>query len=175
MRDMNLLFLGLISTTLIFTGCHSTKAAKPVTSTAIQSPTNAIADQEPSIRGKDYKEVAEVRTVHFDFNSANLRNEDTEILKKNYDTIVRNPAWEFLIEGHCDERGTEAYNLGLGQRRATAVRQYYMALGIDGKRIATISYGKEKPMCTEHNEDCWSQNRRGETKVRLWNDAPKST
>ena len=75
--------------------------------------------------------------------------------------------WEALVEGHCDERGTTEYNLGLGQRRAAAVRQYYMTLGLDGGRIATISYGKEQPVCTEHTEDCWAKNRRGVTKVRV--------
>ena len=170
--NKSIAYITFISIFTIFAGCHSRKGVKPVASIATTNP--ATANQEPSLRGKDYKEVAEIRTIHFDFNKANIRSEDREILKKNYDVIARHPDWEFLIEGHCDERGTEEYNLGLGQRRAAAVRQYYMVMGIDGKRIATISYGKEKPLCTEHNEECWAQNRRGESKVRVWDEAPRS-
>jgi peptidoglycan-associated lipoprotein len=67
------------------------------------------------------------------------------------------------IEGHCDERGTREYNLALGERRANSVANYLTALGIDKSRISTISYGKERPICTDSNEACWSQNRRGVT------------
>jgi len=164
--------LGCVSLALILTACHSRKVEKPVQTTA--PATSLTANQEPSLRGKDYKDVAELRTVHFDFDQSDIRAGDADILKKNYDVISSHPDWEFLIEGHCDERGSEAYNLGLGQRRAASVRQYYMNLGVDGKRIATISFGKEQPLCTEHNEDCWSQNRRGATKARVWDEAPKS-
>ena len=65
-----------------------------------------------------------------------------------------------MIEGHCDERGTAEYNLALGDRRASAVMQYLLSLGIPSNRMETISYGKEKPVCTESNERCWSKNRR---------------
>ena len=166
--------LAFMSLALILVGCHARKTDKNVTTIAPLPPKNATSNQEPSLRGKEYKTVAEIRMVHFDFNKASIRSEDASILKRNYDVIMHHPDWEFLVEGHCDERGPEVYNLALGQRRAAAVRQYYMDLGIDGKRIATISYGKEKPLCTEHNEDCWSQNRRGESKVRVWDEAPKS-
>ena len=64
------------------------------------------------------------------------------------------------IEGHCDERGSEEYNLGLGQRRADAAKQYLVSLGISADRVKTMSWGKEHPFCSEHNEDCWQQNRR---------------
>ena len=65
------------------------------------------------------------------------------------------------IEGHCDERGSTEYNLGLGDRRANAVKQYLVSLGISADRLSTVSFGKEKPFCMEHNEPCWQQNRRG--------------
>jgi peptidoglycan-associated lipoprotein len=67
---------------------------------------------------------------------------------------------KFTIEGHCDERGSEEYNLGLGDRRATAAKNYLVNLGVSGDRVSTISYGKDRPFCTEHNEECWQQNRR---------------
>jgi len=67
----------------------------------------------------------------------------------------------FVVEGHCDERGTTEYNLHLGERRAEAVKKYLGNLGIDAKSIRTTSYGKERPLCTDHDEGCWSRNRRG--------------
>jgi peptidoglycan-associated lipoprotein len=122
--------------------------------------------EEPSLRGKDYKEVPEIVTVYFDLDQATLRADARDALEKNYQVLKQHADWEALVEGHCDERGTTEYNLGLGQRRAAAIRQYYMTLGLDGSKIATISYGKENPICTDHSEDCWSKNRRGMTKVR---------
>jgi peptidoglycan-associated lipoprotein len=122
--------------------------------------------EEPSLRGKEYKEVAEISTVYFDLDQATLRSDARDALGKNYQVIKEHADWEVLVEGHCDERGTTEYNLGLGQKRAAAVRQYYMSLGLSGTKIATISYGKENPICTEHTDDCWSKNRRGVTKVR---------
>jgi peptidoglycan-associated lipoprotein len=67
---------------------------------------------------------------------------------------------QILIEGHCDERGTSAYNLALGDRRANAAKEYLVSLGIDASRVRTISYGKERPFCTESTESCWQENRR---------------
>jgi len=172
-----IVILGFMVLSAVFVGCHSGREVKPVQNVSIlpsQTPINSTASREPSLRGKDYKEVAEVRMVHFDFAKSTLDAENRDILKNNYTVMARHADWEYLIEGRCDERGTEAYNLGLGQRRATAVRQYYIALGADGRRIATISYGKESPLCTEHNEACWSQNRSAASKVREWDEAPKS-
>jgi len=122
--------------------------------------------EEPSLRNKDYKEMPEVATVYFELDQATLRPEARAVLQKNFEALKGHADWEALVEGHSDERGTTEYNLGLGQRRAAAVRQYYMTLGLDGARIATISYGKENPACTEHTEGCWAKNRRGVTKVR---------
>ena len=123
--------------------------------------------EEPSLRGKEYQEVPDLVTVYFDLDQSTLRSDARDTLQKNYQVLRDHADWEVLIEGHCDERGTTEYNLGLGQKRASAVRQYYRTLGISGSRIATISYGKESPICMDHNEDCWSKNRRGATKVRI--------
>ncbi len=70
------------------------------------------------------------------------------------------PNFRFLVEGHCDERGTNEYNLALGERRANAATGYLASLGIDGMRMRTVSYGEERPVCTESNESCWQRNRR---------------
>lgn len=144
------------------TACH----AKPQQLVAAKTlPVQKTPDAEPSLRDKVFEEVPGVARVYFDFDSAVLRRQARDILKKNSDVLSSHGKWSVLVEGHCDERGSVAYNLALGQRRAQAVREYYETLGVPGSRIATISYGKEKPLCEEHTEDCWAMNRRAETKV----------
>ena len=133
------------------------------------------ATEEPNLRvGAEYKEIPELQTVYFDLDQSSLRSDARDVIQKNYEAIKTHSDWEALVEGHADERGTTEYNLGLGQKRAASVRQYYMSLGLSGKRAATISYGKENPACSEHSEDCWSKNRRGVTKVRTV-QAPSNT
>ena len=141
-----------------------TEAEKPPIETTQQPP--AATPDEPSLRGKEYQEVAAVQTVYFDLDQSSLKAEARDTLQKNYQEISKHPNWELLIEGHCDQRGTTEYNLALGQRRAASVRAYYIGLGMSGTQIATISYGKESPTCDQPNEDCWSKNRRGMTKIR---------
>jgi peptidoglycan-associated lipoprotein len=128
---------------------------------------------EPSLRGKDYKEVPELSTIFFDLDQSTLRPDARDALQKNFQVLRTHADWEVLVEGHCDERGTTEYNLGLGQKRTASVRQYYMSLGLSGTRVATISYGKENAICSEHTEDCWSKNRRGVTKVRIGQEGKK--
>jgi peptidoglycan-associated lipoprotein len=81
-------------------------------------------------------------------------------MKKNADWLQANKDYNIRIEGNCDERGTNEYNMALGQRRADAAMKSLMSLGIGKDRISTVSFGEEKPLCMEHNEDCWSKNRR---------------
>ena len=153
--------IGILAFSL--TGCPPKKQVK-TEEPKLEEP-QAKPAEEPSLRGKDYKEVAEISTVFFDLDQSSLRSDARDTLQKNYQTLQQHADWEVLVEGHCDERGTTEHNLGLGQKRAAAVRQYYMSLGMSGSKVATISYGKESPACTEHTEDCWSKNRRGVTKV----------
>jgi peptidoglycan-associated lipoprotein len=98
--------------------------------------------------------------IHFDYNDYTVRPQDGEILHSNADWLQKNPDRHVQIEGHCDERGSEEYNIALGAKRAQAAKEYLQTLGIAGDRMSTISYGKELPLCTEHTEDCWEQNRR---------------
>jgi peptidoglycan-associated lipoprotein len=167
MKSRFTVFLGLGLLTLSLTGCPPKAQVKKEEPPKPEETQKAEAVQEPSLRGKDYKEVPELAAIYFDLDQSSLRNDAREALQKNYQALKEHGDWEVLVEGHCDERGTTEYNLGLGQRRAAAVRAYYMTLGIQGTRIATISYGKEKPVCEEHNEDCWSKNRRAATKARI--------
>ncbi len=104
--------------------------------------------------------VPGLNNIYFDFDKYNIRPGDADILNKNLDWFKANPSTKVRIEGNCDERGTVEYNLALGQKRADSAKNYLTGLGVDAKMLDTISYGKERPVCTEHNEGCWSQNRR---------------
>jgi peptidoglycan-associated lipoprotein len=110
----------------------------------------------------DYDKIfREVRDAYFDYNKADIRPDAREALSKTADLLKNYPQFKVTIEGHCDERGSTEYNLGLGDRRAAAVKQYLVSLGISADRLSTVSFGKEKPFCMESNETCWQQNRRG--------------
>jgi peptidoglycan-associated lipoprotein len=98
--------------------------------------------------------------IHFDYNDYSVRAQDGEILKSNADWISKNSAARVQIEGHCDDRGSEEYNIALGAKRAQAAKDYLQTLGIGADRMSTISYGKELPVCTEETDECWAQNRR---------------
>ncbi|MGH7880603.1 MAG: peptidoglycan-associated lipoprotein Pal, partial [Candidatus Binataceae bacterium] len=98
--------------------------------------------------------------IHFDYNDSTVRAQDGEILKTNADWLQKNGGSRAQIEGHCDDRGSEEYNLALGAKRAQAAKDYLETLGIDASRLSTISYGKELPLCSEDTDECWAQNRR---------------
>ena len=101
-----------------------------------------------------------VRDAFFDFNKADIRPDARDALTKDAEFLRSYPTVHVTIEGHCDERGSTEYNLGLGQRRAQAAKNYLVSLGISADRIDTVSWGKERPFCTESTEECWQQNRR---------------
>ena len=103
---------------------------------------------------------ANVYDAFFDFNKPDIRADAREALSKTAEFLRSYPQIRFTIEGHCDERGSTEYNLGLGERRAQAAKQFLISLGVTADRIETVSYGKEHPFCTLSNEDCWQQNRR---------------
>ena len=102
-----------------------------------------------------------LQDVFFDYDKAVLRDEARAAVQKNAEWLKRWTGAKILIEGHCDARGTSEYNMALGERRAAAVRDYVASLGIAADRVMVVSKGKEAPFCTEENEACWSQNRRG--------------
>jgi peptidoglycan-associated lipoprotein len=103
----------------------------------------------------------EVKDAYFDYNKSDLRPDARDALSQTAQFLRRNPDIKVTIEGHCDERGTTEYNVGLGQRRADTVKEFLVSLGISADRLSTTSFGKEKPFCAEHEESCWQQNRRG--------------
>jgi len=102
-----------------------------------------------------------VKDVYFDYDKADVRADQQGSVLGDVQFLNQHAAINFTVEGHCDERGSTEYNLALGDKRATAVKNALVAAGIGASRVKTISYGKEKPFCTESNEACWQQNRRG--------------
>jgi peptidoglycan-associated lipoprotein len=105
--------------------------------------------------------LKEVRDAYFDFNKADIRADARTALAQTAQYLRNYPTERVTVEGHCDERGSTEYNLALGDRRASAVKQYLVSLGISADRINTVSFGKEKPFCMQSTEDCYQQNRRG--------------
>ena len=109
--------------------------------------------------------------VFFDFDKSDLKATARRTLERQAAWLKKYPSISVTIQGHCDERGTREYNLALGERRATAIKNYLIALGVAKNRVTTISYGKERPAMLGHTEAAWSQNRRGVTVA----EAPAST
>jgi peptidoglycan-associated lipoprotein len=104
--------------------------------------------------------VVMLKDINFDFDKYNIREQDAAILKQNTEWFKANAGKKARIEGHCDERGTVEYNLVLGQKRADATKNFLVNLGVDGKLLETVSYGKEQPLDPGHNEAAWAKNRR---------------
>jgi|SRR5579864_1568394 len=106
----------------------------------------------------------EAQDAYFDYDKSELRDDARQAMTHNADLLKRifaaDPTFTVAIEGHCDERGSAEYNLGLGDRRATAAREFLIQLGVPGDRLTTISYGKDRPTCTDENEACYQRNRR---------------
>jgi peptidoglycan-associated lipoprotein len=121
-----------------------------------QAPAVAVAPPSPVT----FREHPALQDLLFDFDSYEIRRGAAGVLNRNVEWLKAHPSVKVLIEGHCDERGTTEYNLALGERRAKSTQNYLMVHGIQADRIAPISYGKERPLCTERAETCWAKNRR---------------
>jgi len=114
----------------------------------------------------DFVAIPEVKAVRFDFDRALIRSDDATVLDANVEYLKNNVDTLVLIEGHADERGTAEYNLALGERRARAARDYLVSQGIAADRISLVSFGEERPECSEHVEACWARNRRAEFLIK---------
>ena len=131
---------------------------------AAPAPATAAPTTRPS--PKEFTESAALKDVFFEFDKYDIRPEDTKTLNANAAWLKSNADNLVLIEGHCDERGTNEYNLALGERRAKSAMNYLVSQGVQANRITIISYGKERPVCNEQNESCWSKNRRAHFLVK---------
>ncbi len=119
---------------------------------AVVVPTNTMSAEE------EFK--ANVQDVFFDYDTYDIRNDAQTTLSRDASYLASHPDVKIVIGGYCDERGSNEYNLALGQNRADATKNALVTAGIAASRIRVISYGKEKPFCSESTEDCWQQNRR---------------
>ena len=125
------------------------------TAPAVTEKKEATATEETKL----VKQEAKIGDIHFNYDKYNLDKDAKDKLHQISDLMLKNPDVKVMIEGRCDERGTEEYNLSLGDKRANAAKNYLAALGVAADRVSTVSYGKDKPLCTEHNEKCWAVNR----------------
>jgi peptidoglycan-associated lipoprotein len=130
------------------------------------TPGTATATPPPRPAVKDFAAVPELQDVYFDFDKYDIRPADARTLDANAAYLKSNPNSLILIEGHCDERGTNEYNLALGERRAKSTMNYLVSQGVQANRITIISYGEERPACTDKSEACWAKNRRSHFLVK---------
>ena len=160
--------LAIVAATFILAACEtasqvsgdsaSTSASNTASSSSASSASSSAADKTPA------EKLAQVGdTVNFDFDSAELTVSARSTLNRQAAFLSLNPDLMIVIEGHADERGTREYNLALGDRRATAVRDYLVAKGINSARVRTVSYGKERPAVAGSDEAAWAKNRRAAT------------
>ncbi|MGH7306533.1 MAG: peptidoglycan-associated lipoprotein Pal, partial [Candidatus Rokuibacteriota bacterium] len=138
----------------------------PGPATAAPAPAPAAAAPAPRPVPKEFMAVAALKEVHFDFDKYEIRAEDAKTLDGNATWLKSNADNLVLIEGHCDERGTNEYNLALGERRAKATMNYLVSQGIQANRVTIISYGEERPVCSDKAEACWAKNRRANFLVK---------
>lgn len=150
------------STTYVLTATGpsgtATCTARVTVSTPAASPSPTVSEENLAAGAGPW--TAQIKDIFFDYDSADLRSDAQQTLTEDATVLKAHPSAPLTIEGHCDARGSEEYNLGLGQRRAKVARDFLVNLGMPADSISTISYGKDKPTCTENSEDCWKQNRR---------------
>ena len=155
---------------LALAGCAGEQAVKPsasgekgAASAETSSAVGASGTSGAALSAEEKQKRAELlaqHRVHFAFDSSAIDDEARAIIEAHAAYLVANPHIKLMLQGNCDERGTREYNLALGERRAQAVDKMMKVLGVAGNRVKTVSYGEEKPLCQEHNESCWRQNRR---------------
>jgi peptidoglycan-associated lipoprotein len=162
---MNLRFISAVIVAVALAACAGTKK-DAAGSGSSGAGTAAPARSGPAPDSKEYFDTVVGNTVNLDLDKYDLRADSQAVLRGQAAWLNQNPSKTVTIEGHCDERGTREYNLGLGERRANATKNYLVSLGVAASRVKTISYGKERPTCVASEESCWSKNRRGVSVVQ---------
>ena len=153
---LSLLLVGF----LFLSGCETIGGA----SSSSDSPSYEYGDsKQANLQAYLQNEIGD--RVYFETDKHNITSASAFVLESQANWLKSTPGFQLIVEGHCDERGTREYNLALGERRASSVKDYLVARGIDGGRISTISYGKERPTALGNNKGAWMQNRRGVTVV----------
>jgi len=141
------------------------EAAPAAAATPVPPPVGSapITDDTQKVMSQSIQEMNQrgyLQDAYFDYDKYELRDDARSALATDAEWLKKFSTIQILIEGHCDDRGTNEYNLALGERRANAAKDYLVSLGLDGGRVKTVSYGEERPFCTEANEACWAKNRR---------------
>jgi|SRR6185436_1712066 len=194
-RCSHVMFALLLVVGVVLVGCAkrpaTTQAAAPAPTGGATTTPGTMAATQPSTGGpapagaapsqpsgggaapttarpapSEFTSVADLKDIHFDFDKYDIRPSDAKTLDGNAGWLKSNPNHLVLIEGHCDERGTNEYNLALGERRAKSTMNYLVSQGVQASRITIISYGEERPACSQKTEECWAQNRRAHLLVK---------
>jgi len=188
MKTRYMACMAVTALSVLWTGCAKKVASNPppppapLTNPAAATPTRSAppqpaprqpaqtADSTPSrmpdaaTRARIQELLNRIQDAYFDYNKHTLRPDAENALRSDAQTlseIIRQyPDFKLTVEGHCDERGSEEYNMALGDARAKQTREYLATMGLPGDQLRTISYGKEHPVCNDHDEDCWQKNRR---------------
>lgn len=159
-------FIAILAIAVTFVNCRGKQEkpedATPTESAAPTTESSAVDSTAMSFdpSGSDSGKIDGLKTVFFDYDKSTLSGEAKKVIAGNVEWMKKNAGTKVQIEGHCDNRGSIEYNVALGERRANAVRDYMASLGISGGRLATISYGKEKPLVSSESESAWKKNRR---------------
>jgi peptidoglycan-associated lipoprotein len=185
----SIIFLCLVVFVLAYAGCAGKQLVKSDGTASAQNNSaskqneqtntvrkSAIQNEQTNVAGESVKQnnskeqttkaqmaeeiTTNLRDIHFDFDQYSISQEDRKILSSHADYLLKNKNVKIIIEGNCDERGTTEYNLALGDRRAQEAKKFLVNSGVDKQRIETISYGKERPLDPDHNEEAWAKNRR---------------
>ena len=135
------------------------KSKEAVSAVSEAPQTKPVEEQASQAKMKEMAALA-IGDIFFDYDRFSIRDDAKPILESNAAYMKGNKNLKIVIEGHCDERGSAEYNIALGERRASAAQKYLTDLGVDQSRVSIVSYGKEKPFCADHNEQCWQENRR---------------
>lgn len=161
--------IAIFAALVLISGCTGGQEAVKVSPQTVPEPRPIVKTADNSGRGEfdndlqsDYLPDLELLTVHFDYDSCNLTPEALDILSANSGSLAGHPGAVIRVEGHCDERGTEEYNMALGYRRAQSVREYLVQYGIDPSTVSIISYGESRPVDPAHQERAWGKNRRAD-------------
>jgi peptidoglycan-associated lipoprotein len=141
------------------------RPAAPLASTEVKAPSASPTDVGSPASTDNFGKA--IRDAFYDYDAASLREDARAALAKDAEWLKQHPNAKVIIEGHCDERGTDEYNLALGDRRANAAKEYLSALGIDESRFKTVSYGRQRPFCTDDNDACYQENRRAHFLVSM--------
>ncbi len=168
-RSYTTIFLiAVLFVSILAIGCKKAPEPEPVPPTPVPTFT-PVPEPEPEptkspeeIRLEKLNEAREFLkdNIYFDYDRAYLSDEAKASLAKKAEYLINNSDIRITIEGHCDERGSNEYNLGLGERRAAAAKKYLVTYGVGESLVDIITFGEEKPVCFEHNDSCWGQNRR---------------